>query len=352
MSKMKWTGKQITLEEFPKKLKKVTGTRFASILGLNPWSTPFGAWCEITKTYQEPFEDTIYTIAGKTIEPLQADFVKDHLYISRFVRPADVYGEDYFNKTYGDFFPDEKLFGGMWDYLSVDDENRPNCVFEMKTTKRAEDWANGVPIYYQLQACLYAYLLKVDTVCVVVSFLKDEDYKHPEQFVPTTSNTAWFAKSMSRDFPNFERDYILPAVAWWEAYVKTGISPEYDPDKDKDILKALRSDVIDASLTTEAELIAEYEKLLDAQAELELQLKPITERIDALKVTLKDIAQNTQDKDTLTWKGKRYSITCNRSVKKTVDTAKLKKDKLYDQYSKESVSYTITNKLIEEGEKS
>ena len=345
---MKWTGKQITLEQLPKKLKKITGTRFASILGLNAWNTPFSAWCEITKTYEKPFEDTIYTIAGKTIEPLQADFVKEHLYIPKFVRPSDVWGEDYFKKTYGDFFPNEPLFGGMWDYLSVDEENRPNCVFEMKTTKRAEDWANGVPIYYQLQACLYAYLLKVDTVCVVVSFLKDSDYKDPASFVPTTANTAWFVKSMSRDFPNFEKDYVLPAVAWWETYVKTGISPEYDEEKDKDTLKALRTDVIDASFATESEIISEYESLLDQLVELDAKSKPITERIDALKVVLKDIATANKDKDILVWTGKRYTISCGRSVKKTVDSARLKKDGLYDKYSKETVSYTVTTKPIDE----
>lgn len=43
----------------PKKCKKITGTRFATILGLNPWSTEFEMWCAITKTYEKPFEDTI-----------------------------------------------------------------------------------------------------------------------------------------------------------------------------------------------------------------------------------------------------------------------------------------------------
>ena len=38
----------------PKRPKKLTGTRFATILGLNPWSTPFEIWCEVTRTYQKP----------------------------------------------------------------------------------------------------------------------------------------------------------------------------------------------------------------------------------------------------------------------------------------------------------
>ncbi len=41
----------------PKRPKKLTGTRFATILGLNPWSTPFEIWCEVallTKSRNSP----------------------------------------------------------------------------------------------------------------------------------------------------------------------------------------------------------------------------------------------------------------------------------------------------------
>ena len=76
MADIKWLeGNRIQIAP-PKKTKKITGTRFATILGLNPWSTAFEMWCAVTKTYEVPFEDTIYTIAGKTIEPLQAEYMK------------------------------------------------------------------------------------------------------------------------------------------------------------------------------------------------------------------------------------------------------------------------------------
>ena len=59
MTDIKWLeGNRIQIAP-PKKTKKVTGTRFATILGLNPWSTAFEMWCAITKTYEKPFEDTI-----------------------------------------------------------------------------------------------------------------------------------------------------------------------------------------------------------------------------------------------------------------------------------------------------
>ena len=93
----------------PKRPKKLTGTRFATILGLNPWSTPFEIWCEVTRTYQKPFEDTIYTIAGKTIEPKQAEYMKQTYFMSNLVTPTDIWGKDYFRQTYGDFFKESTV---------------------------------------------------------------------------------------------------------------------------------------------------------------------------------------------------------------------------------------------------
>lgn len=157
MSAIKWLeGNRIQIAP-PKKTKKITGTRFATILGLNPWSTAFEMWCAITKTYEKPFEDTIYTIAGKTIEPKQAAYMKKS-YAMDIITPTDIWGKDYFNKTWGDFFPDSPHLGGMWDYLSQGEDGKVDAVLEMKTTKRAEDWENDVPEYYALQAALYAYL--------------------------------------------------------------------------------------------------------------------------------------------------------------------------------------------------
>ena len=130
MADIKWLeGNRIQITP-PKRTKKITGTRFATILGLNPWSTPFEMWCAITKTYELPFEDTIYTIAGKTIEPKQADYMKKS-YGMDLITPTDRYGADYFNKTWGDFFPENAHLGGMWDYLGVNEEGVVDTVLEM-----------------------------------------------------------------------------------------------------------------------------------------------------------------------------------------------------------------------------
>lgn len=223
----------------PKNPKKITGTRFASILGLNPWSTPFEIWCEITRTYEKPFLDTIYTKAGKIIEPKQIDYMKSAYYMPNLRTPTDLYGRDYFKKMYGDFFHEDKIFGGMWDSILVDKLETPEIVLEFKTTKRVEDWKGKIPEYYALQAALYAYLLRVDLVYMVASFLNDSDYHEPENYEPDHKNTNVYPFEISMHFPDFHNK-INFAIEWWNKHVIQGISPVFDEKKDAEILKELR----------------------------------------------------------------------------------------------------------------
>lgn len=212
---MEWVDNRIQIVP-PKRPKKLTATRFATVLGLNPWSTPFEVWCEITRTYQKTFEDTIYTRAGKVIEPKQAEYMKNTYFMSNLVTPTDRFGEDYFKRTFGDFFPDVAVFGGMWDYLLCDKTGKPMAVLEMKTSKRVEDWAEDIPEYYALQAALYAHLLGVDSVIMVASFLDPSDYEAPENFVCSSANTITRPFKVSERYPDFEKRYVKPALKWWK----------------------------------------------------------------------------------------------------------------------------------------
>ena len=276
---MNWIDRHIEVAP-TKKPKKITATRFATILGLNPWSTAFEMWCEITKTYQKPFEDTIYTIAGKTIEPKQIEYMRSAYGMYNLKTPTDIYGADYFKKTWGDFFHHVDVLGGMWDSLLVDENGKPEAVLEFKTTKRAEDWANDVPEYYALQAALYAYLLGVDDVIMVASFLEPKDYEHPEKFVPSANNTITVEFKVSERYPNFYK-MVDQAQAWWDMYVVNGISPDYDEKKDAEILKALRTNEV--SDTNIDALIAEAESL---KAELEAVYASVSDKEKRLKVRL------------------------------------------------------------------
>ena len=327
----------------PKRPKKITGTRFATVLGLNPWSTPFEIWCAVTKTYEKPFEDTIYTIAGKTIEPKQAEYMKKAYAMANLVTPTDIYGEDYFKKTWGDFFRDVDIFGGLWDYLLYED-GKPTTVLEMKTTKRSEDWANGVPEYYALQAALYAYLLGVDDVIMVCSFLETKDYEHPENFVPSARNTIALDFKVSERYPDFA-EKIAWVTDWWNTHVATGISPEFDEKKDAEILKALRTNNltpdtnIDALIAEAETLKAEVDKATAALADKEKRLKEIGEIIKEHAVS-----QFRDGDKKVEVKGKTYTWTIARSETTTIDKDAMKADGVLDKYQKKSTQFRMTVK--------
>lgn len=333
----------------PKKPKKITGTRFAAIMGKNTWNTPFKTWCEITRTYEEPFEDTIYTIAGKVIEPKQAEYMRRAYFMTGLKTPADIFGENYFKKTFGDFFKDEPIFGGMWDYLLYGEDGKPTTVLEMKTTKRSEDWENDIPEYYALQAALYAYLLGVDSVIMVASFLEDKDYKAPEAFVPSTKNTIIVPFKVSERYPDFDK-FIKKAEKWWKSCVIGGVSPTFDEKRDADILKVLRTNTLNPETDIE-NVMEEAEALQEEIDKVSASVADKEKRLKTLKDIIKEHAMHSfRDGDkSVALKSKRYVWAVSRTERKDIDKDALKADGLLDKYNtKAVVSYRLTNKLIEE----
>lgn len=327
----------------PKKPKKLTATRLATIMGLNAWATPFSAWCEMTKTYEEPFEDTIYTKAGKVIEPKVCAYLRSR-YFMDIKSPEDVYGKDYFKVTWGDFFPDVEGLGGMWDFLGDD------FVVEVKTTKRVEDWKDidgnvEPPIYYKLQASLYAYLLGFDDVVMTCSFLEDKDYVNPENFVPNVNNTVVIEFKVSEEFPTFKESYVDPAMRFWRENVLTGISPEYDEKKDAEILKVLRKNVTEAEDADIAKLMAEGDKLRESILKAEAKIQAKKDRLKEIEDTVKKsmIGQFRDGDKKVEIGSKKYTWTLTKVASNRLDTTALKKDlpDVAKKYTKESISYRL-----------
>lgn len=334
-----------------KRPKKLTGTRFATILGLNPWSTPFEIWCEVTRTYQKPFEDTIYTIAGKTIEPKQAEYMKQTYFMSNLVTPTDIWGKDYFRQTYGDFFRESPVLGGMWDYLLYGKDGKPTTVLEMKTSKRVEDWKDDIPEYYALQAALYAYLLGVDEVIMVASFLEPKDYDAPEKFVCSGENTITRPFKVSERYPDFEKKYVKPALKWWKDYVESGISPAFDERKDAEILKALRTNNLSPE-TDMAALVKEAEDLKDTMErilahegipDMEKRYKVVTDMIKKAA-----IAQFRDGDKKVSIAGSAYNWEVSRTFTTKIDKDAMKADGILAKYTTTEDSYRISPKIIKE----
>ena len=361
MKELKWNGSTISVEP-TKKPKKITGTHFPTIVGVNPFATDFEVWCRCTRTYEIPFEGNKYTNAGQVIEPKVFDFLRTSMgFGDRLVTPEDVYGKDHFKKTWGDFYPNTPIFGGMWDALVKDKDGNIEFVVEIKTVQidgrsgSLEDrWKDGeAPHYQALQAALYAYLYGVDKVMMVAVALEDKkgDYEHPEQVVPSYANGNVYIDEfrVSERYPNFDM-YIEKATAWWNAYVLTGTSPAFDEKKDAEILKALRTNKVDTEEVVIAELLTRAEQL---KAEIEEVMATLGDKEKELKATLEKIKQYAlsqfRDGDTkVSIKGSRYEWVLSKSNTTELDKDALAKDGLLEKYTKSKTSYRLTTSEIKE----
>jgi predicted phage-related endonuclease len=360
MKEITWLGNSVHTAP-PQKPKKITGTHFPTVLGVNPFSSPFEVWCRCTRTYEIPFEGNKYTNAGQIIEPKVFDFLRKSMgFGDRVITPEDVYGKDHFKKTWGDFYPNTAIFGGMWDALIVGDDRKVECVVEIKTVQvdgrsgSLEDrWKDGeAPHYQALQAALYAHLLGVDKVLMVAVALEDKkgDYEHPEQVIPSYANENVYTDEfrVSERYPNFDL-YIEQATAWWNAYVLTGVSPDFDEKKDAEILKALRTNSINpesdiSAIVAEAEqLTAEIDEVTATVAEKEKRLKVLTEQIK------KYALEQFRDGDTkVSIPGQRFEFVLSKSNTTELDKDALKADGLWEKYNKPKTNYRLTKTAIKE----
>ena len=339
---VQWNTDGTLCIEPPKRPKKLTGTRFAAIFGLNRWTTPFQVWCDVTKAVVIPFEDTKYTLAGKAIEPKQIDYMRKSYGMDDLVDPVQEFGPDPFKKTWGNFF-DHRVLGGMWDSVLKDAEGNVTGVLEFKTTSRPQDWLDGdgevePPEYYALQAALYAYLLGCDYVVMVVTFLESGDYDDPEAFEVTARNTQPYEFRLSERYPRFEEDYVRPALAWWDRHDETGESPAYDERDDADYLKELRN----VSLNPDSDIEAMLAELAECHRRIEeagRSVKADVGREKSLKAQLKQYAEETLgEEDSCTIEGAGVRCTLSKSAGVRLDEDAMRKDGVYEKYAEETVS--------------
>lgn len=346
--------------EPPKRTKKITGHRFSSVLGLNKYQTPFGAWCEITGLVKLPFEDNKYIIAGKTIEPKQIDYVRDKF-------PNIMSCEEYYGNSYKEYrfsnFKDHKLgkiFDGVRDFVSTKNDGKTIVmVGECKTSSKPQDWENNnVPLDYLCQGMLYAYLDDLDKILYVTSFLQPMDYNDPTKYVVDETNTKLTVKKlnecllpMSGGSETFGYTDYIPiesaiqyGIDWWKNYVETGISPRFDEELDKEYL-----DIIRKSKPSEDN---ELDDLCDEAIALAKQIKDKENNsgVKELKKELKVI--ETAIKNTMIDKNLDYckKYTLKRDVKTIFNENKFaeENEKLYNSYCEEEITYKLSKSLKEE----
>lgn len=343
---------RVVLEKAPARPKKITAGRIGTILGLNAWQSPFYGWCDMTKVYSEPFEGNKYTNAGNVIEPKLIAYAKSMFGEDHVLSPEEYYHtKDAKQSQHYNFFAGIKIFGGMWDAVIVDDEGKIIGVIEIKTSSRPQDWVNGVPDEKLAQGLLYGHLLEVPRTFILASFLEDENYVKPEGFVPDEDNTKLYPFDTENATIEYDgedctiSDLTEYAKQWYNAYIKTGVSPQFDEKKDADILKELRTQRPEEDSTLSGILsdIRSKEAKLE-KLRKENDLDALETDIKNLKDSLKRVLTEAMGDDDKSIEVDNWRLS--KTVRKGVDSNKLKAAGIYDDYIKESVSYTL-KKIVE-----
>lgn len=230
------------------RLKKITGTRVAPILGLSEYSSPFKVACEMAGLYPGD-KPNKYIEAGNILEPVIRAYVsrgceallRDALPVPEGSRAG--IEEPVEKELCGyDHFHNDRVFGGLVDGYVVTDGRR-SAILEIKTASDRSKWEDGeggytnVPMSYMLQASLYARLSNLDRIVFAVGFPEEADYDRPKQWAPTPENTYIVVKD-SLDMT----DYMDRCVRWYDEYMKGGYTPEWsDSEDDQAVLKYLKA---------------------------------------------------------------------------------------------------------------
>jgi len=352
----------------PKRTKKITGHRFSSVLGLNKYQTPFGAWCEIVGLVKLPFEDNKYTIAGKTIEPKQIEYAKTKF--PNIKSCEEYYGNSFSEYQYSNFKDLGRIFDGVRDFVSTKSDGVTIVADgECKTSSKPQDWANNmVPVDYLCQGMLYAYLDELDRILYVASFLQPMDYNNPENYVVSEENTIFVVKKLKDCYiplPHEDPDNsdeikgdwttcdirhggIHEAInyceKWWEVFVETGISPEFDEVLDKEYLDIIRKSK--PSNDNELKDICSQAIILVKEIELLKVSSGISGKEKELKVLEKCIKEKMIETELYSCNG--YELKASKKEKFNEKRFAEEQEKLYNKYLEEEVTYRLTKKVEEE----
>lgn len=345
--------KTIILSEPPKQRLRITGHRIASVLGLNKYQSPFGAWAEITKLVKLPFEDNKYTLAGKALEPKIIEYVGTKL--PNIVSIKDYYGNNFNDYAYNNFKDESDRFGGIIDAVStLNDKKTITALVECKTSSKPQDWANGnVPVEYLLQGALYSYLKGLDRVIFACTFLEENDYNHPEELDVTDKNTIVVIKKLEDLI--FDVDGKLLNIEgcmeyasnWWDKYIETGVSPEFDEKKDKEYLDIIRAS--DATKDSALEDVCKEAIDLARTIDVLKQQTGITAMEKELKMLETSIKNKMMEED-ISACGE-YKLSKSTKNKFNEKLFAEENEPLYNKYLEITESYTLTkNKKNKEEE--
>ena len=146
--------------------KWITGSKMPTILGLNPWESPWALFCKMAGVLEDDFKGNARTKKGEYMEPAMADYCKKEL------------GWNLIEQPEGKKHPTLPFFG-LPDRLRLGSNGKPDAVVEFKYVgwnmrgKWIDDDNFIVPDYVEPQPRFYSILYKLPAV--VFAFIEGCD---------------------------------------------------------------------------------------------------------------------------------------------------------------------------------
>ena len=300
-----------------KKVKygKISGTRMPGLLGKSKWDTPFTVTAKLLRLYNEDISDKKEVKAGVEIEGKILEYI------------GAIPGDIMFSKREGNHedwesdFKDD-IFAGHIDGTMPD-----GSIVEVKTTKNPEDWLNGPPVYYWIQASLYAHFMGTDKIIFAVGFTDEKTLADPSSWVPSEKTLARFDVPIIKGFD----EMLVNAREVYSQTVLQGHTAVPDPTNpmDRKVMNILKCQIWD-----EKEAVSELDEIVKMQSELD-EMKALEKMIQDRK-ELMGMYMSTHDLDQI--QGRTHSIKRTSVTRSVVDTDALKRDGIYDLYQKTSTS--------------
>jgi predicted phage-related endonuclease len=273
--------------------RKVGGTTIATIMGLNPYSSPYQVWREITQNIVR--KQTKYMRAGKKLERIVAEYYAEDTDREVWQPHAPLY-----------VHPEHDFLTAMPDWMSRNSSGGVT-VLECKTTQKHLDQPE--PMWF-IQAQHYCNVLNLEGCAV-----------------------AWLERGIDFHWQEYERDdevismMVEFASAFWRDNVLGGTPPKLTTADD--VVLAFPKHTTGKAIEATEEALAVYYALQGVQQKMKELEEKKEDLQTSLKLLLRDNEALTFDGEALvTWKAAKDSLAFD------ADSFKSQHPELWAQFQK------------------
>lgn len=276
--------------------KGIGGSEITSVLGLNPYQTPYALW-EVKTGRAGSFDGNKFTKAGNYLEPVVAQMFEDETGMKLYGG-----GDNHFCHPVHTF-----CIGTPDRFVALKDGD---AVLEIKTTQKAPQ-KEDIPLNWYFQNLWYQGITG-----------------KRKGFI------AWLSRGVDFDWIEIDfneeifNEIVEQAATFWNVNVLQNVPPP--PIRKEDILKIVSK--VGGTLEVDEEVARWHSQIKENTAK-------IKELETANEALIEAIQLQMMENETVTWMGAKL-FSWKQQSRTIIDAARLKAEKpeLFEQYKKETTS--------------